>query len=104
MAKLVGRVLHDALPVSFTGDVLGHEVGVVAELIGSRLSFSGIHVGQRDRGFLVDEGLGVAGANYKKPRVNPQNLELNIKIDQSHCEGSNDYKQDEHWELSPRGD
>lgn len=31
-------------------------------------------------------------------------LELNLKINQSHCEESNGYKQDEHWELSPRGD
>lgn len=28
-----------------------------------------------------------------------KNLELNLKINQSHYEGSNDYKQDEHREL-----
>lgn len=31
-------------------------------------------------------------------------LETNLKINQSHYEGSNDYKQDEHRELLPKGD
>lgn len=33
-----------------------------------------------------------------------KDLELNLKFNQSHYEESNDYKQDEHQELSPRGD
>lgn len=51
---------------------------------------------------LIPIEMGIICIRRLAPTI--KNIELNLKINQSHYEGSNDYKQDEHRELLPKGD
>ena len=61
-----------------------------------------LHPWQVSRVDLIPILMGIICIRRLAPTI--KILELNLKINQSHYEESNNYKQDEHQELSPKGD